>query len=125
VGSKPAVDRIETLIGITLPASWTYDRQYFQTAASLVVSQGFAEFMAQMREDMGHTAAHLRLLEGEGAVHVADLTATEVYSSGDPARREKGSSRAAMPRGPERPRRRRDHSKRLARNELSDFSRLW
>ncbi|HVH77102.1 MAG TPA: GAF domain-containing protein [Stellaceae bacterium] len=66
---------------------WTYDGQDFRIAALLGVPSGFAEFIAQAPDSTGHTAAHLRLLHGEDAVHVPDLTVDEAYRSGNPMRR--------------------------------------
>ncbi|HEV2551120.1 MAG TPA: GAF domain-containing protein [Stellaceae bacterium] len=75
------------LCGAAFGTLWTYDGQDFRIAALLGVPSGFAEFIAQAPDSTGHTAAHLRLLHGEDAVHVPDLTADEAYRSGNPMRR--------------------------------------
>src|SRR5215475_1641518 len=66
-----------------------FDGEYFQAAALRGVPTGFAEFWAQPRRSTPGLA-HYRLAHGENVVQVNDITAENLYISGDPFRRALG-----------------------------------
>ena len=65
---------------------WTYDGEGIHAAAVRDAPPEYAEFVKQRRFPVN--AVLQRLLHGEPAVQIADLTATEGYGLGDPLARE-------------------------------------
>ena len=74
------------------------DGEHFHAVAMHNVPSAFAQAMRQSRPIVrGH--AHYRLLHGEDVVQVEDVTAEDVYRSGDPSRRalaDLGGARTVM-----------------------------
>jgi GAF domain-containing protein len=65
---------------------WTYDGEGMQAAAVRDAPPEYVEFVKQRRFPVN--AVLRRLLDGESAIQIADLTATEGYGLGDPLARE-------------------------------------
>ena len=63
-----------------------FDGEYFHAAALRGVPPGFAEFWGQPRRSTPGLA-HYRLTQGENVVQVNDITAENLYISGNPFRR--------------------------------------
>ncbi len=74
-----ALDLCEAAFG-TL---WTFDGEYMHASAVRGVPPAYAEFLKQ-GPHRPSPIAHQRLLSGERVEHIADITLTEGYRSGDP-----------------------------------------
>jgi two-component system NtrC family sensor kinase len=66
---------------------YTYDGEYFRMAALHGVPPAFAEFISNAPVSYGHTGTHVRVLCGEGVVHIRDVKTEEPHQSGHPMRR--------------------------------------
>jgi GAF domain-containing protein len=65
----------------------TYDGEFFHRIALRGATPEVAEFMTRTPHPVGPDNAHGRLLRGEPAVHIADITTDKAFLSGDPLRR--------------------------------------
>src|SRR5262249_27632648 len=78
---------------------WTFDGDRFHTAALRNVPVSYGEFLRQTPYQPDPQSAHGRINRGERVIHIIDLTADELYRSGDPLRRatvDLGGARSAL-----------------------------